>query len=241
MPYPEDRSINAFTLVELSIVIVIIGLIIAGITAGRSLVKSAQLNSIITDINKYNVAINSFYLQYNALPGDLRNASSYWGGSALNGDGNNQIDNSPGLDEDLKVWQHLALAGLIPGTYSGTTTGAGRVPGTNCPASSYRGAGFGFDWYSPTYGKKGNAMAFAAGGSYIFAPIIPASEALAVDTKMDDGVANKGRLITHRGAGVGASLCVDQAITVPATTAVNYILTDLTASCRIWYYIDKRY
>ena len=73
---------NGFTLLELSIVMVIIGLIIGGITVGQDLIRSAELNSVVTDINKYKTAINTFNLKYNAMPGDMSNATSYWGDQA---------------------------------------------------------------------------------------------------------------------------------------------------------------
>ena len=69
---------KGFTLIELSIVIVIIGLIVAGVIGGQSLIQQSKLRSIITDVNKYKTAYNTFYLQFSSLPGDMSNASSYW-------------------------------------------------------------------------------------------------------------------------------------------------------------------
>jgi prepilin-type N-terminal cleavage/methylation domain-containing protein len=67
-----------FTLVELSIVIVIIGLIVAGVVGGQRLIKNAKVLSQVSDLKKYDVAFNAFVLQYDNVPGDLRAASSYW-------------------------------------------------------------------------------------------------------------------------------------------------------------------
>ena len=61
---------SAFTLIELSIVLIIIGLLVAGITGGASLIKSAQLRSVMSEARGYNVAVNSFVVQYDELPGD---------------------------------------------------------------------------------------------------------------------------------------------------------------------------
>ena len=69
-----------FTLVELSIVIVIIGLIVGGVTAGQSLVEAAKMQSQISELRKYEVAFNIFKLEYDAIPGDFSQASDYWGG-----------------------------------------------------------------------------------------------------------------------------------------------------------------
>lgn len=67
---------HGFTLVELSIVLVIVGLIIAGISMGSSLVHSAQLQSVITEQSNFIAAINSFRSKYSQLPGDMNNANA---------------------------------------------------------------------------------------------------------------------------------------------------------------------
>jgi prepilin-type N-terminal cleavage/methylation domain-containing protein len=92
---------SGFTLVELSIVTVIIGLVVAGVVAGSSLTRQAQLRKAVTQVNQIKAAYNSYMLQYNALPGDHNQATNYWGTAGdctavdpsvtatCNGDGNN--------------------------------------------------------------------------------------------------------------------------------------------------------
>lgn len=75
------RKTKAFTLIELSIVVVIIGLIVAGVVAGQSLVKQAKIRGVIQNWQKYTAAVTAFQLQYNTIPGDMPNASSYWSGA----------------------------------------------------------------------------------------------------------------------------------------------------------------
>jgi len=65
---------SAFSLIELSIVLIIIGLLIAGITGGASLIKSSELRSAMGEARGYAVAVNGFYSQYNYLPGDYATA-----------------------------------------------------------------------------------------------------------------------------------------------------------------------
>ena len=67
----------AFTLIEISIVLVIIGLIVGGVLVGRDLIRSAELQTIITDKNKYITAVNTFRTKYNELPGDMKTATTY--------------------------------------------------------------------------------------------------------------------------------------------------------------------
>ena len=114
-----------FTLVELSIVIIIIGFLIAGISAGSSLIKQAALNSVVSDMQGFQTAYSSFFLRYNAVPGDMKNAETYWpsGGASpcsvtadnCNGNGNGIIDyNVFALpDETASAWRELSLANMI--------------------------------------------------------------------------------------------------------------------------------
>jgi prepilin-type N-terminal cleavage/methylation domain-containing protein len=69
---------SAFTLVELSIVLVIIGLIIGGVLAGRDLIRAAELRSLVSEVERYNSAVNAFKLKYNCLPGDCATATNFW-------------------------------------------------------------------------------------------------------------------------------------------------------------------
>lgn len=72
------KRTRAFTLIELSISIIIIGLLIGGITAGSSLVKTAAVRSIISEYETFQTAIVNFKSQYGALPGDFSKASNFW-------------------------------------------------------------------------------------------------------------------------------------------------------------------
>lgn len=137
-----SKSIKGFTLVELSIVIVIIGLIVAGITAGQNLVKSAKLRGLLTEAKTYAQAITTFKLQYDALPGDMRNASSYWPGVG-NGNGNKKIlpyagGNYVSPAENHLAIKHLTLASMAPYNVTGlgaAPTNAGAL-GVDVPISS---------------------------------------------------------------------------------------------------------
>jgi len=73
---------NGFTLVELSIVLVIIGLLIGGILVGQSLIDSAKLQSFVRQMQQYDAALLTFYTKYKSIPGDSRR-----GNIAVRGDG----------------------------------------------------------------------------------------------------------------------------------------------------------
>lgn len=139
----------AFTLIELSIVLVVIGLLLGGILYGRFLIRAAQLKSVSTDITKFNTGINAFRSKYFMLPGDLNNAQAFWPGGTgcgptdtngqgvCNGNGNGVLNpasipggNTPGAgavpSEIFQMWLHLERAGLISGgNYTGRNNPVG--------------------------------------------------------------------------------------------------------------------
>ena len=159
-----------FSLVELSIVLVILGLLVGGVLSGQSLIRAAELRAVTTEYSRYITAVQSFRDKYFALPGDMSNAVKYWaqaaGGTAdgmdaacaallvasttpttCNGDGNGQISDIVYANNGYEVyrsWQHLANAGLIEGSYSGVRGALlfNPNPGTNTLKSKLSNAGY---------------------------------------------------------------------------------------------------
>lgn len=146
----------AFSLVELSIVLVILGLLVGGILAGQSLIRSSELRAVGTEYDRYIAATYAFRDKYLGLPGDISNAVSFWGqatncpgsntqGSTdartCNGDSDGIIENNPGSgfgNEYFRYWHHLANAGLIGGSFSGVRgvdSSIHSVAGFNVPRS----------------------------------------------------------------------------------------------------------
>jgi len=149
---------EGFTLVELSIVLVIIGLLAGAIVAGQDLIRAAEIRSVVNNLSQYTTAINAFQGKYGHLPGDMPDAESYWGSDAncpntpsntvyktatCNGDGNGFVgyiyeDTATFVSpwEFFRAWQQLADAGMISGQYTGVTgpyTAYDVVPGVNAP------------------------------------------------------------------------------------------------------------
>lgn len=215
---------KGFTLIELSIVIVIIGLIVAGVVGGQTLVTQAKLRSVISDIDKYRVAINTFRLEYNALPGDLSNAESYFGAANTNnGNGNRQINyyTSPANNELLLLWQHLALADIIKGTYTGAGDGTYNqatqdvnVPltfgGKNC--FGFRHGQIGAGWVTPRPAAPAPFMIVGRASTdsnevdkdCVYSAFTT-KHAFSIDQKIDDGLSHVGSIFSIEGKNSGSS------------------------------------
>ncbi len=224
--------VAAFTLVELSIVLVILGLLVGGVLAGQSLIHAAELRAVSTEYTNYKTALNAFKEKYMALPGDMNNAVRFWGAQAggtadgvdatcealdssspatgtatCNGDGDGMINEMVAF-EGYRLWQHLANAGLIEGTYTGVEdSGYAGTPGENLPRSRYPNAGWGVD-YVPAFGtgsawwfagSYGNVLIIGAkGAEYPNMPLFTPPDAYNIDAKLDDGKPGSGVIRTWK-------------------------------------------
>jgi type II secretory pathway pseudopilin PulG len=238
----------------MAVVVVIVGVIIAGVFTGQNIYKAAELRRLSTEIMQYTTAIEQFKQEYQYYPGDFLDSDSqaFWGAgvSGGNGDGTIRFQFAPASgSEDLYAWEHLASSEIIPGAYDGNTTSSTApkvhyTSGVNAPASNaFDNITFAFYSYRP------------AGGNYIYDSItgvklvvssldssgVPggttgsliARQAHAIDEKIDDGVPSSGRLISYRSAGGCTDADEDSAL------SANYQLSDTTGDCVVEWYLDK--
>lgn len=163
---------QGFSLVELSIVLVILGLLTGGILTGQNLIRAAELRSVTTQASQYTTAVYTFRDKYFYLPGDMPNATDFWGAMSsgtcpnatggtgtqtCNGNGDGIIrDFGSATDsqssENFTFWQQLANAQLIEGNYTGIAGGGDSIHaviGENVPAAKISNGGWSvYQWIS---------------------------------------------------------------------------------------------
>lgn len=202
---------KAFSLVELAISILVIGLLITITVGGLSIQKSSEIRGMITDVQQFQLAVENFNLQYESLPGDMDNATDYWSASA-NGDGDDTIEYpSSGNIEALRAWQQLALAGLIEGGYTGTAgDGADQADiGINVPSSHRAKVGYNIMTGNLSGGDDRHEIrigSFDAGEKNQNAALTP-QEARSIDAKLDDGNPADGTVFGLKGTDIASELC----------------------------------
>ncbi|HEY0907002.1 MAG TPA: prepilin-type N-terminal cleavage/methylation domain-containing protein, partial [Methylophilus sp.] len=238
-----------FTLVELAIVLLIVGLLISGILKGQELIQNSRTTATIQQTKSYEAAVNTFRDSFGGLPGDLINALDRVPGctaanvNCANGDGNGRVGANNGAgtasgatvaDERGRFWQHLALANLISGVIPNFTATA-PAWGTNLPAGRLTGGFLIGQANLAAGGAPGNAGPM--NGHYLTMQAIPndttasatnaavePGRAAQIDLKLDDGQPGTGDVVALGNGATCSSLNTPAGVYVSATE---------TATCNI--------
>ena len=169
---------SGFTLVEIAIVLVIIGLLLGGVLKGQELITQAKIKNIANDFNGMSAAVYAYQDRYKKLPGDDNGASARWGGT--NGDGDVAVGSGSlaaaqtcavgTTGENCAFWNHLRRAGFI----------AGQADSNESPQNAAGG----------TLTVQQGALGLS--GLVVCSTNLLGKIANAIDAQFDDGVPNTG-------------------------------------------------
>lgn len=209
------RKQGGFTLVEIAIVLVIVGLLLAGVLKGQELIENTRIKNIMNDMNGLTSAVTSYQDRYRAIPGDELIATYTargWTGFGTDGDNNGQIGAAGAVaaftgaaSENMESMRALRSAGFISG--DPTLTGVGALP--KHPGGGVFGLGAG---------------AYTMPGNVVCANALTHKFAGAIDRQLDDGVNNSGTL---RGNVAAAPAAAN-----PGAVAFNESLNTTWTMCR---------
>ncbi len=196
---------TGFTLVEIAIVLVIIGLLLGGILKGQEMITQAKIKNVIADFSGVSAAYHGYQDRYRAIPGDDPNAATRWAvaPAATAGNGNGAVagayNSGTATDESRLWWDHLRRAGFISGNNTAQPFNA---------VNGFIGVQTGDTAGGPTMLNAAGGTGFV--GLIMCSANLPDKIAIAVDTQMDDGASSLGTVRGLLQSGSNPSIGVGQ-------------------------------
>lgn len=229
---------KAFTLIELSVVILIISLVFVSILSASKLQNLIHARAIIQEFSKIEMGVTRFENSYNFLPGDFPKASGYFSTTSSNdGNGNGIFDTNPSAEEEIgNAARHLYSSGVLTSfeliddsSFRSEIIKTGTYNFTEHCTSMANGI-----YDSPDH--KYSTTLINPNGGATWTPVISAYNAYNIDQKMDDGAAQTGKIIGFvLSADNSTYNCLTAASTVCSTTpaSADYLKTNTNLGCAI--------
>jgi prepilin-type N-terminal cleavage/methylation domain-containing protein len=229
---------RGFTLIEIAIVLVIIGLLLGGVLKGQELINTARVRALNNTVDGITAAWFSFQDRYRAFPGDYTQATVNLPNPdnlVKDGDGNGRVGingaNTDSPTERANVWVQLQAAGYITGNFDADVTNVPTASEYGCSVETCPDNGFGAGM-NLTFGNQIRGGAgLASEHELITGRGIPVEVIAELDRKVDDGEPETGAMQLGAG-GVGwASTESDECSRAVGTTSVVYELQTPSSNC----------
>lgn len=251
-PHRSRIGQSGFTLVELTMVMVIIGLLMGAVLVGQELIKAAEVRAQARQVDALDAAVSTFRTRFNSLPGDMAVATNFmnlavWP-NLQNGDGDRKLYDAdpasaygphPEIDEHTgdiaQFWVHLTAAELVNGAFDGSST-----LGESFPEAEFNGCGIGvFTWVGGELGHQSMVAGvdhyFQIGlqsspnpgtdDSVVTRNCIDPGQAYSLDHKIDDGFPHRGKVrAVGTSAAAGGAVSTDPGF---GNFAGVWVITDL--------------
>jgi len=188
---------QGFTLVEIAIVLVIIGLLLGGVLKGQEIITNAKVKNLENSVDGLAAAIYSYQDRYRAYPGDDERATRFPLVTKIgDGDGivGGRFDSTNNGDESNLLWLHLRNSGLVSGEISENATPAAAF---SKPRNSFGGITGAATSNAAGGNKKGIDVAKIT-GTYIGFTNIPNPIAIILETRADEGAVLKGSIQSNQ-------------------------------------------
>lgn len=216
------KASQGFTLVEIAIVLVIIGLLLGGILKGQEMITQAKIKNVMADFSGISAAYHGYQDRYRAIPGDDPSANTRWTTptAATQGNGNGQVagtwNSATATDESRQWWDHLRRAGFVSG--SGTQQPFNAVTGMIGVQTGDAGATIGPALGTDAAGLNGFTSLVICSGN------LPDKIAIAADTQMDDGNPQGGTVRAQLQTGPNPAIAKQAAASYAETGTNTYTL-----------------
>jgi prepilin-type N-terminal cleavage/methylation domain-containing protein len=206
---------NGFTLVEIAIALIIIGLLLGGILRASELITTARVRGLISQQDGIRAAYYGFLERFREIPGDYSQATFNIAGATQNGNGNGQIEISATPNETILAWEHLSRAGFLAGTYTYNAMESDTTSLKNRYGVYLQLV------YDGIYGAGTVAMPNPLKHNIKSGSQIPVDIVAEMDRKIDDGAPNTGTFQFSRYRGNGAAAPTDGSTAAPACTSAT--------------------
>lgn len=224
MKHLNSTRQSGFTLVEIAIVLVIIGLLLGGVLKGQEMINNSRVKNAINDMNGVSAAFNSYFDRFRRTPGDdgpfnilAARGGSWLGWNANRSGNNNGVLEVPaantfdgGAVESVAFFAQLKAAGFITGNPADIGVAA-------LPRNAFNGL-------TGVTSQQAAAILNNMRGNKVCMSEVPGQAARAIDTALDDGIGNTGT--------VRSTIGVAGANTIPGASVAAYVDTNVYTVCR---------